>query len=69
MVANEETSPQSASLTAPLRSKGSLLDSGMPQGVALPKGLLFPEGKREVARRRRDGGIENPSVSFADSSP
>ena len=42
--------PQSASLTAPLRSKGSLLDSGMPQGVALAKSLpLEPKGRTKAA--------------------
>ena len=28
--------------------------------AALSKSLLFPEGKREVARRSRDGGIDIP---------
>ena len=31
--------------------------------AALSKSLLFPEGKREVARRSRDGGIRNSKTA------
>ena len=45
-----------ASCASPL-GKGSLLGSGVTVGSSPTKSLLFPEGKREVARRSRDGGI------------
>ena len=50
-------SPTGRALRAPPLHKGAFWKVAPPQEVALPKSLLFPEGKREVARRSRDGGI------------
>ena len=47
----------------PLESRGAFWIVALPYEVALSKSLLFPEGKREVARRSRDGGIGKPLSS------
>ena len=41
----------------PFGERGAFWEVAQPYEVALPKSLLFPEGKREVSRRSRDGGI------------
>ena len=43
---------QRARFVRPLGLKGSLLDSATTAGSCPAKSLLFPEGKREVARRK-----------------
>ena len=53
---------QRARFVRPLGLKGSLLDSATTAGSCPAKSLLFPEGKREVARRkprRRDRQIQS----------
>ena len=49
--------PLAAAFVRPLCEKGAFWLVAQPYEVALPKSLLFPEGKREVSRRSRDGGI------------
>ena len=44
--------PQAAAFVRPLWDKGSLLVSGTIVGSSPAKSLLFPAGKREVARRK-----------------
>ena len=44
--------PLAAAFVRPLCEKGAFWLVAQPYEVALPKSLLFPEGKREVARRK-----------------
>ena len=48
---------------APLSPRGAFWIVVLPYEATLPKSLLFPEGKREVARRSRDGGIQKGGVT------
>ena len=43
--------PLAAAFVRPLCEKGAFWEVAQPYEVALPKSLLFPEGKREVSRR------------------
>ena len=49
-------------LSSPLH-RGAFWLVALSLEVALSKSLLFPEGKREVARRSRDGGIQKGGVT------
>ena len=63
----EETTPQSASPPAPLWERGAFWLVVLPYEVALPKSLLFPEGKRGARRPPPVAGTGRSKPSKARS--